>query len=291
MSTYTVIHIKGARRVTARRIENAIERAGLSEALNDFSCIEEEPGAWAISGNSKSTADAAHELASDVTRRFPPARAVVTEEWDARDADEAGSTTTVYIGGEHRIEYDRKNGMVPEDLDASVKAVRDALAGAGDLADAARWLVDGLDGIRADAEPEPEPRTVKKVKITDQWGNDYTGLFATAFDYSDVTERTFTELLTADSPRYDRRLTTREDVGGIIRAWMKHAAARTGTVYSCEWVDGWGAYVITYWDGTEPGFRRVDEDGTGDGHIPFDALVDALRLDFTVKWSDGTTEE
>ncbi|MGO8609059.1 hypothetical protein ACC848_39535, partial [Rhizobium johnstonii] len=83
------------------------------------------------------------DFAEAVSGRFPGAVVAVRIEWDTRDADEAGSIEYSYIGG-HRCN-DRESGLVPDDLAVSVRRVRDALTGSGDLAAAARWLVDGLD--------------------------------------------------------------------------------------------------------------------------------------------------
>lgn len=78
----------------------------------------------------------------------PGARAEVFQEWDTRDADEPGQSLDVYTGGEYQAARARVSGLVPSDLAKSIADVRAALGGSGDLAAAALWLVNGLDGER-----------------------------------------------------------------------------------------------------------------------------------------------
>ena len=75
-----------------------------------------------------------------------------------------------------------------------------------------------------------------------------------------------------------------------MHRWIEHAEAATGTVYSAEWMGGWDAYVIPYWNGERVGFYAIHGNDDGNGSIPFDQIIDALSLDFTVAWSDGTTD-
>ena len=64
------------------------------------------------------------------------------------DADEPGQSLDVYTGGEYQAARARVSGLVPTDLAESIAAVRAALDVNGDLAAAALWLVNGLDGTR-----------------------------------------------------------------------------------------------------------------------------------------------
>ena len=82
----------------------------------------------------------------------------------------------------------------------------------------------------------------------------------------------------------------RESIHAIIDRWIEHAEAATGTLYSAEWMGGWDAYVIPYWNGERVGFYAIHGNDDGNGSIPFDQIIDALSLDFTVAWSDGTTD-
>ena len=63
--------------------------------------------------------------------RSPGTRSTRPKEWDTRDADEAGQSLDVYVGGEYQAARARVSGLVPTDLAA-----------------AALWLVNGLDGTR-----------------------------------------------------------------------------------------------------------------------------------------------
>ena len=42
--------------------------------------------------------------------------------------------------------------------------------------------------------------------------------------------------------------------------------------------------------GERVGFYAIHGNDDGNGSIPFDQIIDALSLDFTVAWSDGTTD-
>ena len=146
MSTWNVITITEAPRLTERKLDKAIERAGLY--LSDEQVFEDEPGSWKIHGNSKYEAKGIYDLAADLTRRHPGSRVEVFQEWDTRDADYPGQSIDIYIDGERRDEKGQMSGLVPVDIRKSIDAVRAAMDGTGDLAEAARWLVDGLDGSR-----------------------------------------------------------------------------------------------------------------------------------------------
>lgn len=145
MSTWNVITVTGAPHLTERKFEKAIARSGL--CLSDEQVFD-EGGTWKVCGNSKYEAEGLHSLADDLSARHPGARVEVSEEWDNRDADESGQSVDVYVCGERVTALGQVNGLVPVDLVQSIKAVREALGGSGDLATAALWLVDGLDGSR-----------------------------------------------------------------------------------------------------------------------------------------------
>ena len=145
MSTWNVITITEAPRLTERKLDKAIGRAGL--CLSDEQIIDEAEG-WKVCGNSKYEAEGIYKIAEDLSSRHPGSRVEVFQEWDTRDADEAGQSLHIFIGGENQSALGRESGLVPVDLVQSVAAVRAALDGSGDLATAARWLIDGLDGSR-----------------------------------------------------------------------------------------------------------------------------------------------
>ncbi|KDA04525.1 hypothetical protein DC31_06470 [Microbacterium sp. CH12i] len=145
MSTWNVITVTEAPRLTERKLSKAIDRAGL--CLSDEQIIEDEDG-WKVCGNSKYEAEGIYDLAADLSRRHTGACVEVLQEWDTRDADEAGQSLDVYTGGERQRARSQESGLVPVDLVQSIAAVRAALGGSGDLAAAARWLIDGLDGSR-----------------------------------------------------------------------------------------------------------------------------------------------
>lgn len=146
MSTWNVITITGAPALTEKKLDKAIARAQLS--LHDLDIEQQDGERWTISGHSKYEAEGIHAIAADLTARHPGARCEVFQEWDTRDADDAGQSLDVYVGGEYQAARSRVAGLVPVDLTASIAAVTAALGGAGDLAAAARWLVDGLEGTR-----------------------------------------------------------------------------------------------------------------------------------------------
>ena len=269
-------------------LDEAVERH-LEGNLSDLCSGPDSGTQWSVEGNSKWEPEGVEGFAAAVSARFPSAVVAVSVEWDSRDADEPGSFEYSYIGGQRC--NDRESGLVPDDLAVSVRRVRDALTGSGDLAAAARWLVDGLDGSRV---PGPDagatPRTVASVTVTDDWENDYSDLFAKVYDYSEVVERSGDELLRSTGWHDDRRLACGASIHQIIDRWIEHAESATGHVYSRDWVGPWGAYVLPYWDGQTASFRSISDDGEGRGDIPFDHVIDALGLTFTVTWSDGTTD-
>lgn len=145
MSTWNVITITDAPNLTEKRLQKAIDRAGLDMVDQ---AVDRDGEGWQITGHSKYEAEGIYRLAEAVTRRHPGSHAEVLQEWDTRDADEAGQSLDVYVGGEYQAARARVSGLVPTDLAASVAAVRAALDGGGDLAAAALWLVNGLDGTR-----------------------------------------------------------------------------------------------------------------------------------------------
>ena len=145
MSTWNVITITDAPALTERKMQKALGRAGVE--LSDLTLDQDAEG-WKVSGHSKYEAEGIYSLAEDITRRHPGARAEVFQEWDTRDADEPGQSLDVYTGGEYQAARARVSGLVPTDLAKTIAAVRAALGGNGDLAAAALWLVNGLDGTR-----------------------------------------------------------------------------------------------------------------------------------------------
>lgn len=145
MSTWNVITITEAPRLTERKLDKAIDRAGLD--LDEQTVDETEDG-WKIYGHSKYEAEGIFEIAADLTRRHPGSRVEVFQEWDCHNADEPGQSLDVYSGGERQPQQSRENGLVPVDLHESIRAVRAAITSGIGLVNAARWLVDGLDGTR-----------------------------------------------------------------------------------------------------------------------------------------------
>lgn len=260
--------------------------AYLMGRVNDLQFDRRPDGVWWVSATSKYEPEGVESFAEALSAMFTAARVDVTVEWDTKDADEAGAVEYAYIAGTRC--HDRVTGLVPTDLEASIARVRVALSGMGDLPEAARWLVDGLEGTRRDEEPAAVPPTVATVTVRDRWGNDYSERFADLFDYSDVTEQDGVGLLT--TPGWgDRRLSSREDVSGIIQAWIEHAEQNSNTAYGVEWLESADAYVMPYWDGESTGFLTIHDDGDGDGRIPFENIVTTLGLSVEVTWSDGTT--
>lgn len=144
MSTWNTITVSGAPRLTEKRLLKAIARAGID--LWEQSIDEREDG-WVITGHSKYEAEGLSEFGRDVSARHSGSRVEISEEWDTRDADEQGETERVYVGGEYVPSLARTSGLVPVNLAERIAAVRTALTGTGDLAEAARSLADGLDGI------------------------------------------------------------------------------------------------------------------------------------------------
>lgn len=93
MSTWNVITITEAPGLTERKMQKALDRAGVD--LSDLTLDQDSDG-WKISGHSKYEAEGIYSLARDITRRHPGARAEVFQEWDTRDADEPGQSLDVY---------------------------------------------------------------------------------------------------------------------------------------------------------------------------------------------------
>lgn len=88
-----------------------------------------------MSGNSKYQADGAREWALEFTREHPALVVTIHEDWDTRDADEAGTVENVFRGGAHVVEESKTNGMVPANL--------------RQLLDRAQKLLGDFDGRRA----------------------------------------------------------------------------------------------------------------------------------------------
>ena len=93
MSTWNVITIAEAPRLTEKKLRKAIERAGLDL---DEQTVDQLADEWKVYGHSKYGAEGLAELAEDITRRHPGSRAEVFQEWDTRDADEPGQSLDVY---------------------------------------------------------------------------------------------------------------------------------------------------------------------------------------------------
>lgn len=279
------ITITGAPVLTEKEMITAMN-THLMGRVNDLQFDRRADGAWWVAATSKYEPEGVESFAEALSARYPAAHIEVAVEWDTRDADEAGVIEYAYIAGTRC--HDRTTGLVPTDLEASIARVRVALSGMGDLDAAARWLVDGLEGTRREEEPRQMPPTVTTVTVSDRWGNDYSEQFAALFDYTDVTNHSGVELLT--TPGWgDRRLTSREDVSGIIEAWIEHAEQNTNTAYGVEWFEAGDAYLMPYWDGESTGFLTIQDDGDGDGRIPFESIVTTLGMTVSVAWSDGTT--
>ena len=142
MTTWNVITISAAPRLTEPKIDKAIARSGLS--LYDAQVIEDHPGTWQVCGSSKYGPEGIQAFAADLSQRHPDSRVEVFQEWDSHDVDEMGSSLDVYVGGERVADSCREGAMVPVDLSSRVKAVEDALAGSGSLERAAQRLIDGF---------------------------------------------------------------------------------------------------------------------------------------------------
>lgn len=278
MGSTTTVRIEGAQLLTEAKLDRAIARAG----LEDVDVTELPDGAWVTRVETRWSSDESHRLAVDLSTRHPAARVTMTADWNDRDADLAGCTISVYLGGKHREEFGQTQGMVPNDLDQSIATVRAALTG-GDLAAAVAWLVDGLEGTRRDPEPVPAPVTVTSVAVVDEWGTDYGDLFRECFDFSDALPTLRREMVTEDA----WQLTTRESIDRIVERWTESAAQHAAGAYTWEWIDSADAYVIGGWDGDKPALRTIHDDGEGRGAIPFDGLIDGLSLTATITWSDG----
>ncbi len=97
MSTWNVITITDAPDLTEKRLQKAIARAGLD--MMDQT-VDRDGEGWQVTRHSKYEAEGVYDLAKDITRRHPGSRAEVLQEWDTRDADEAGQSLDVYLGGE-----------------------------------------------------------------------------------------------------------------------------------------------------------------------------------------------
>lgn len=243
MGTTTTVQIDGAQLLTEAKLNRAIARAG----LEDVDVIELPEGAWVTQVETRWTSDEAHQLAADLSTRHPGARVTVTTVWNDRDADQPGCEVSVHLDGKRRDEFGQTQGMVPNDLDQSIAAVRKALV-SGDLVGAATWLIGGLEGTRRDPDPIPEPVTVSSVAVVDEWGTDYSDLIRECFDFSDVRANDRREM----APEDPWQLTTREDINRIVERWTESASQHTAGAYTWEWIDSAAAYVIGGWDGDKP---------------------------------------
>lgn len=284
MSVYTTITIHNAPTLTAEKLDEALERTGFESSYNDTTYYPTEEHSWTLHGTSIYTGDEGDALAEDLSARHPGSRVEVREEWDSRDADNAGQAVRLYIAGEHVTAADRTEGLVPADLDASLAALRAALAGCGDLARAAAWLADGLDGSRA--VPPADPVTVVSVNVVDEWGTDLSEGFAACFDYSTIIAGKKRALSVEESRA--GQLRTRESVDGIIKEWVASAESHTPNRYGVEWFESAGAYVIGCWTGARIELSAIYSESDR-GEVAFDALVDALSLSVSTTWSDGVT--
>lgn len=142
MGQYTVLTITtGTKPLTEKKATKAADAI----EIHDTEIYETDAG-WTIAGHSKYQPDNLHTIAARLSRHG--ATVTVSEEWDTRDADTPGTTTTTYRNGEHQPQHDQETHLAPADLHAALAAVRNALDGNGDLITSSRWLVDGFDGTR-----------------------------------------------------------------------------------------------------------------------------------------------
>lgn len=283
MSVYTTVTIRNAPDLTETMLDKAMDRTGFETSFNEITAYPSDEEGWTIHASSRYTDNEADRLAEDLSSRHPGSRIEIREEWDTRDADNAGKSVRLYVAGKHVTDADRSEGLVPSDLEASLTALREALAGNGDLARAAEWLADGLDGTRAAAAAEPV--TVTAVTVVDEWGTDYSQAFAERFDYSPVIVGDRHELFASEGDT--THLRTRESVDGIIRMWITAAEANNSNRYGVEWFESAGAYVLGCWTGERVDMVAIYCDDRDE--VSFEAVVDALNLKVTVTWSDGVT--
>lgn len=140
-----------------------------------------------------------------------------------------------------------------------------------------------------------ERPTVTAVTVTDAHGTDLTDLFAAAFDYSAVTDDRGDDLAVDalgtsswwDGPE-GRGLATREDIQPIVERWIESEHTNGDRLFSWEWSEPWGAYVLPYHDGKTTGFLSINDDGEGKGRMPFAGLIYCLDLTYTVTWSSDS---
>jgi len=283
MSVYATVTICRAPELTEAKLDQALQRSGFEGNFTDITAYPSEEQGWTIHGSSRFADNEADRLAEVLSAHHPGSRVEVREEWDPRDADNPGKSVRLYVAGEHVVDADRSEGLIPSDLDASLTALREALAGNGDLVRAAEWLADGLDGTRAAAAADPV--TVAAVSVVDEWGTDYSAAFAERFDYSPVIVGDRRSLFAAEGD--PTQLRTRESLDGIIRAWIASAEAHTPNRYGVEWFESAGAYVIGCWTGESMGMVSIYCDDRDE--VSFEALVDTLRLKVTTTWSDNAT--
>lgn len=105
-----------------------------------------------MQGNSKWSPEEFFSAVVSLTEDQSEATTTVSEEWDNRDADEQGQTITRYRAGALLSQANQVSGLVPNDLPTAIAGVRAALAGDGDIAESVTWLLDGLDGERANRD-------------------------------------------------------------------------------------------------------------------------------------------
>jgi len=285
MSQWTQITIRGGDEMTEESLAEIVEAVPLE--VSDLGIYPSGPGVWIVEGNSKWQPDGLGDFCERVS--LPRGRVVeAVEEWNTLDADEPGQQRTVYVAGDRCAEQDQTSELVPADLKASITSLREALETGSGVKEAALWLVDGLEGTRA-VQSEPRP-TLVSVEVVDEASVAYSDLFASVFDFDTVVDVDGGQLQ-VETFGFDRRLTTREDVSPILRRWIESLKTHTGVVYTYDWNDALGAYLLPYWDGKTTGYLTVGDDGEGRGSIPFESLVSGLGMTATAVWSDGTTTE
>lgn len=162
MGTYTVVTISGPAEDLAKvKIEKLPEFEWEGYGWDERTMPDGEVFLY-TEGNTKWEPEGVREWAQKFTAK--PKRATltvqVTEEWDTRDADEAGIRDDVYRHGRRVVEESHVNGLIPDGLLGMLRAGRTAIAGwdkalegdSGDaeidaaiqMKDALEALIDGL---------------------------------------------------------------------------------------------------------------------------------------------------
>jgi len=105
-------------------------------------------GEWWITleGNSKWANEESYGWAAHFTTKHPALTVTIREEWDNRDADEAGIEQRVYWRGALLLSQSRMNGEVPMNLQDLVKQGQQALDTTDPMAvrEALQALITGL---------------------------------------------------------------------------------------------------------------------------------------------------